>query len=127
MCVCKKNLNFSFFIEALYANCEGFPYDYKIFLSQMCCNVDNENCMLNNCSGCQFDSQVFLSTDINLQASMPVQQWKNVDGFLQVVEENISVIDVIAQTQTLLRKKSSKQLFRSLQKYGRKRGYCCSN
>ena len=50
-----------------------------------------------NCSGCQFDSQVFFSTDINLQASIPVQQWKNVDGFLQVVEENISVIDVIAR------------------------------
>ena len=68
-----------------------------MFLSQMCCNVDDENCMLNNCSGCQFDSQVFHSTDINLQASIPVQQWKNVDGFLQVVEENISVIDVIAR------------------------------
>ena len=83
------------FTEALYANCEGFPYDYKIFLSQMCCTEDDENCMLNNCLGCQFDSQVFLSTDINLQASIPVQQWKNVDGFLQVIEENISVKDVI--------------------------------
>ena len=62
----------------------------------MCCNVDDENCMLNNCSGCQFDSQVFLSIDINLQVSIPVQRWKNVDGFLQVVEENISVIDFIA-------------------------------
>ena len=97
VCVRKKHLNFSFHTEALYANCEGFPYDYKIFLSQMYCNVDDENCMLNNCSGCQFDSQIFLSTDINLQVSIPVQQWKNVDGFLQVIEINISVIDVIVR------------------------------
>ena len=59
--------------------------------------MDDENYVLNTCSGCQFDSQVFLSTDINLQASIPVQQWKNVDGFLQVVEENISVIGVISR------------------------------
>ena len=56
VCVCKKHLNFSFLTEALYANCEGFPYDYKIFLSRMCCSVGDENCMLNNRSGCQFDS-----------------------------------------------------------------------
>ena len=31
-----------------------------------------------------------------MEVSIPVQQWKNVDGFLQVVEKKISVIDVIA-------------------------------
>lgn len=52
MCVCKYHANFAFILEAVSKKIPSIPSKFDQFLKLICCNVDNEVCMNNECDDC---------------------------------------------------------------------------
>lgn len=90
VCVCKKHLNFSFKVD---------DSNYKTLLDFVCCDQLDENCMFNNCENCKMDVQLLLPDDIapTLNTVCLVKEWKEVNGFLQISNEQLKVCDLISK------------------------------
>lgn len=52
VCVCRYHANFDYLIDSLSQHFSTFPKTTKQFLSEMCCNIESEECMSGACNNC---------------------------------------------------------------------------
>lgn len=102
VCICKRHANFNFVVEALSKTIENIPLTGKELLRNLCCDVNNEKCMIGLCTECKTDIFTLLPDDCNVAAKISWQQWADVNGRPIVVNIDGSVEDAVIDIQNKL-------------------------
>ena len=79
-------------LEALHKQFPEIPrYNKDLFTSKVICNINDVDCMSNNCEVCcdgQLLREEFMHENINVAKQMKWEQWdKTADGFVKKVEQ----------------------------------------
>ena len=65
-------------------------------LNELCCNTNDEKCMMNLCEKCEnIDKFLLPGCTANLQSKISWEQWKEINGFLRVAKIEGSVAELI--------------------------------
>lgn len=76
VCTCVYHENFNNLIKSLQGqNIADFLTDDKQFLEKVCCQIDQQSCMLNECKNCPGIRNLFTSTEITGDSIVQVRQW----------------------------------------------------
>ena len=65
-------------------------------LNELCCNTNDEKCMMNLCEKCKKVNK-FLLPGSDLQSKISWEQWKEIDGFLRVAKIEESVAELMKE------------------------------
>lgn len=107
VCVCKYHGNFNFLVEAVHENLPTFPKTGRELLEHICCSLDNDSCMNNNCSKCDYDLNFSIIplkfVQICESKIIKWQQWAELNNRLQIVETRASLTAAINLIENQIR------------------------
>ena len=103
VCVCQQHANFTYLCTSLKV-IPGFPQSYKDFLKEVCCDINNENCMLGLCNKCVSDVNDILPLLFEIETYVQWKQWrKNKEtGRIQLTKDRGMATEVIECLQNML-------------------------
>lgn len=109
VCVCKYHSNILFILEAFRKRFKTFPDDHKKLISEITCDVESENCMMNECPQCKEFDILFscLPLQYNPEEPMQIKQWSTIDGKTKTIiqlETIESAIEMLEKQMTPFRK-----------------------
>lgn len=105
VCVCQSHANVDFLCTALKPLC-GFPPNRVALLQQMCCDINNENCMIGECKECEKFVEDVLPLQFEYDVNIFWKKWeKNKDtSKLGLQKYKTSSADAINELQAQLPK-----------------------
>lgn len=105
MCVCIYHANFSFLLEGCAKVIKSFPTQFQIFLETVCCDIEDEKCMSNDCENCTHDlvnDIVPLEYFSKMDESVKWRHWRKVDDRIMLTDTVASLSDIIHELQMQL-------------------------
>lgn len=105
MCVCQYHANFGFLLESLNKHIPVFPLNFGDLLEKLCCNVENEFCMSNDCNNCTKDIKdelVPLLYHSGLDEVTKWKQWRIIDNRMVLSFTEAPVADLIFELESQL-------------------------
>lgn len=77
VCVCRYHANFNYLVESIYNKYPNiFPRYGNDLLKEICCELTNEICMLNNCNACEKHLENLLPLNSLAQTNTAMIKWK---------------------------------------------------
>lgn len=92
VCICETHADFSFLVKGLLPYLDNSICSYKDISVEACCNVLNEQCMLDQCMKCEdFNVRGLVKLFMNREKQIVVHKWQKENGVYKVVSDSESI------------------------------------
>lgn len=104
MCVCIYHANFSFLLKGCASIIDSFPKSFESFLKSVCCNIEHEVCMTNDCEECTKDVMdiVPLKYWSKMDENVNWQYWRKVDDRVSLTSNVAPLLSLLHELKTQL-------------------------
>ena len=104
VCVCKYHANFNFLVEAIHKKVSSFPVNHADLLNLVCCDIESEKCMTNECDKCIMNLHIKIDGEVDTSEIVQWKQWTEDDCRPKFIVSDGTIDEALTELQAQLKK-----------------------